>query len=74
MRLIPLGPGGSLIGFAVILAAKKKPAHGRAELVEVAGVEPASLVLLRVASTCIAFNLLSLLKRYKSELFSFQTL
>ena len=46
----------------------------RAEMVEVAGVEPASLVLLRVAYTCIAFNLLSSLKRCKSELFSFQAL
>ena len=36
------------------------------KMVEVAGVEPASLVLLRVASTCIAFNLLSLLKREKA--------
>ena len=43
-------------------------------MVEVEGVEPASLVVLRVASTCIAFNLLSLLKRRKSGLFSFQTL
>jgi len=38
------------------LACQPKPWQ---RLVEVAGVEPASLVLSYVASTCLAFNLLS---------------
>ena len=37
------------------------------EMVEVAGVEPASLVLSYVASTCLAFNLLSLLNRLNAS-------
>jgi hypothetical protein len=36
-------------------------------MVEVAGVEPASLVLSYVASTCLALNLLSLLKRLEAD-------
>ena len=35
-------------------------------MVEVAGVEPASLVLSYKASTCLAFNLLSSLERLEA--------
>jgi hypothetical protein len=37
------------------------------KMVEVAGVEPASLVLSYVASTCLAFNLLSLPDRLNAS-------
>ena len=43
-----------------LLACQPKPWR---RLVEVAGVEPASLVLSHVASTCLAYDLLSLPKR-----------
>ena len=38
---------------------KESAPEGAFTVVEVAGVEPASLVLSYVASTCLAFNLLS---------------
>ena len=46
---------------------KESAPEGALTVVEVAGVEPASLVLSYVASTCLAFNLLSLLNRLNAS-------